>query len=202
MMQANYGRGLIAQASSQARLYPGEPIDLELPDTVEKLIEVSGQVAEVAKACKEVNRQIDERIIDLLGDQGIARFGPTFYRVGAPEQWRVKEAARSRFFEWVKAHGIAPKLFNVNQARKKALSEMHQLPDPETGEVLSRGEWIDQFLDVERLEKLRLEKIPESRMAKFMLATPDGTVRRGGPTKEQQARESELPEDADDDEDD
>jgi hypothetical protein len=199
-MKANYGRGLVSVAASQARLYPGEPIDLELPATIEDLIRVSGEVAELARACREVNRQLDAAMIDHLGDHGHAKFGQTFYRVGAPEQWKVREQSRSRFFAWVAAHGLAPKLFNPNQARKKALSEMHQLPDPETGEVLSRGEFIDQFIDLEKLEQLKLEKVPESRWANWMRQVPEGTVRKGGPTKAQQEKEAELPDDDDEEE--
>lgn len=198
-MDSNYGRALVFQATKQARYYPGEPVDLTLPDGVEALIATSAQVSELARACKEVLSQIDNALIDELGDQGIARFGPTFYRVQAPSKWKLKDSARTRFFSWVKAHDLAPKLFNPNVARKKALSEMHQLPDPETGEVLTKGEFIDQFLDIEVFEQLRLEKIPESKMAQWMTRVPDGTVRKGGPVAREQ--EAELPDDDDDDND-
>lgn len=187
---------LVMEAMKRRRLYPGEPLDLELPkgepdQELDQLTRIRAEVAEIAAACRAVMGDVEDAIIANLGHLGRARLGPDFYSVHPAENFKIKETERSRFFRWVHAHQIADRLFNPNQARKGSNQEsglrlMATLPDPDTGEIMSWPEFRDTFFDRAELDRLELTVIPVDRptTAKWIKKLSDGYIDRRNPERE------------------
>jgi hypothetical protein len=183
------GFTLLRAAYRQRQEYPGEEVDLPLPRDLDRLIRLRGELEGITPALSEVRRQLDLHIIEKLGAQGMTRRGPKgqswFYRVSPSRRIKIKPEAQSRFFDWVRAHDLAERLFNPNQARATGLQAMKNLPDPETGELIPPGEWEEIFLDIEERDGHTLDVIPESRMSKWQLRFPEGYVQQGGPIEKE-----------------